>query len=57
MLDWIALKMRVRAVALHGQIDNDEAAVSYLLRCQDATDFIRSRGAELTFERSDASLV
>lgn len=57
MLDQLSLEVRVRTVALHGQIDHEEGSVTDLFRSEDAAYLIGSGSAKLTPQLADASVV
>lgn len=47
MLDWVALEMRFRAIALNGQIDYEKAPVTNLLCSEDAAYLAQTSGVKL----------
>jgi hypothetical protein len=50
MLDRVALEVRMRAVALHGQVDHEEAPVTNLFCSQDTAYLFLASSAKLALQ-------
>jgi hypothetical protein len=57
MLDRVALEVRVCAVALHRQVDYEEAPVPNLFRSQNAAYLVLAGGAKFTLQLAHAPAI